>query len=157
MVRLGLALHGIPPTLPAAGDPPSPLRPISTLRTTILQVRQYPAGETLGYNRRHRLDRPSRIAVLPIGYADGLDRRLGNSLGHVYIHSHPCPIVGSVCMDTILVDVTDLPVPPAEGDPAILFSPEHPVWGIAALLHTIPYEILTSINPRVRRTYFREQ
>ncbi|MDF9830104.1 bifunctional UDP-N-acetylmuramoyl-tripeptide:D-alanyl-D-alanine ligase/alanine racemase [Parabacteroides sp. PF5-6] len=148
MVRLGLGLYGVS----ASGQ--SGLKNVSTLKTTILQIQEVPAGDSVGYNRKTFMPRDSRIAILPIGYADGLDRHLGNGRGEVYIKGKRCPIVGNICMDTCLIDVTDTDA--REGDPIILFGEELPVQELAAKLDTIPYEILTSISPRVKRVYYRE-
>lgn len=148
MVRLGLGLYGVS----ASGQ--SGLKNVTTLKTTILQIQNVPAGDSVGYNRKTFVHRDSRIAIIPIGYADGLDRHLSNRVGSVYIEGKRCPIVGNICMDTCLIDVTDTDA--KEGDTLILFGEELPVGEIAARLGTIPYEILTSISPRVKRVYFRE-
>lgn len=145
MVRLGLGLYGISPV----GD--RLLHPIGTLRSTILQIHDVPETETVGYSRRGQLARPSRIASIPIGYADGLNRRLGNGLGHCIINGHPAPYVGNICMDVCMVDVTDIPC--REGDSVEIFGPQLPVTQLAQWLGTIPYEVLTGISTRVRRVY----
>jgi alanine racemase len=150
MVRLGISLYGIPATQTGS------LRNVSSLRTIILQIRDVPDGDSIGYGRKDFVHRPSRIAILPVGYADGLDRRLGNRRGKVIIGGHGCPIIGNVCMDTCMVDVTDCPSA-KEGDPVTIFGKELPVEEIAQQLGTIPYEILTSISSRVKRIYFKEQ
>jgi alanine racemase len=144
MVRLGIGLYGVSCT-------GAPLRNVSTLRTTILQIRHVPSGDTIGYSRRATAKRPTQLAIIPIGYADGLDRHLGNGHGQVLINGNICPIVGNVCMDTTIIDVTDANA--AEGDPVIIFGEGLPVDTIAASLGTIPYEILTSVSPRVKRIY----
>lgn len=148
MVRLGIGLYGVS----ASGQPG--LRNVSTLKTTILQIRDIPAGDTVGYSRRTRLERDSRIAVIPIGYADGLDRHLSNRAGHVLVHGRRCPIVGNICMDACMIDVTGTEA--REGDTVILFGDELPVSELSETLGTIPYEILTSVSPRVKRIYYRE-
>lgn len=148
MVRLGIGLYGVS----ASGQ--NGLRNVSTLQTIILQIQDVPAGDSIGYNRMTYVKQDSRIAVLPIGYADGLDRHLGNGGGEVLIHGKRCPIVGNICMDTCMVDVTG--VEAAEGDPVIIFGEGLPVEEMAARLHTIAYEILTSVSPRVKRVYYRE-
>ncbi|MDR2628143.1 MAG: bifunctional UDP-N-acetylmuramoyl-tripeptide:D-alanyl-D-alanine ligase/alanine racemase [Dysgonamonadaceae bacterium] len=148
MVRLGIGLYGIP--VVEGQD----LQVVATLRSTILQIRELKAGETVGYNRNGVLQRDSRIACIPIGYADGMDRRLGNGGGVVYVNGVMCPVVGNVSMDVTLIDVTDADA--VEGDSVIIFGKEIPVQAIADRLGTIPYEILTSISPRVKRVYFRE-
>jgi alanine racemase len=148
MVRLGIGLYGIS----ALGN--GFLQAVATLKTRILQIRELPKGETLGYNRNGVVNRHSRIACLPVGYADGLDRRLGNGKGKVLIHGQLCPVIGNVCMDICMVDVKDIPA--EEGDEVIIFGEEITVSNLAEQLQTIPYEILTSISPRVKRIYYKE-
>ncbi|HNQ11642.1 MAG TPA: bifunctional UDP-N-acetylmuramoyl-tripeptide:D-alanyl-D-alanine ligase/alanine racemase [Bacteroidia bacterium] len=150
MVRLGIGMHGV-------GVPKNVLKhliPVARLKTTVSQVRSVKAGESIGYNRKGVLKRDSMIATLGIGYADGFNRKLGNGNFSVLINKRPAPVIGSVCMDMIMVDVTDIPV--KEGSEAIVFGPEHPIELMAAALDTIPYEILTSISGRVKRVYFQE-
>jgi alanine racemase len=149
MVRLGIALYGI-----SSLENPDVLLSVSSLKTTILQIQELPAGRSVGYGRRSYVQRDSRIAVIPIGYADGLDRRLGNGVGEVVIRGKRCPVIGNLCMDICMIDVTDTDA--QEGDEVIVFGKELPVSEIAAKLNTIPYEILTSISPRVKRVYYRE-
>ncbi|MBQ7443267.1 MAG: alanine racemase [Bacteroidaceae bacterium] len=148
MVRLGLGLYGIAPT----PDMQPHLTPVSTLKTTILQIHDVPAGETVGYSRRELLTRDSRIAALPIGYADGLNRHLGCRRGHCLVGGRPAPYVGNICMDVAMIDVTDIPC--REGDTAIVFGPQLPPTDLAEAIGTIPYEILTAVAPRVRRHYY---
>lgn len=148
MVRLGLGLYGISPV----GD--RLLHPISTLKSTILQIHDVPESETVGYSRRGQLVRPSRIASLPIGYADGLNRRLGNGVGYCLVNGHPASYVGNICMDVCMIDVTDIPC--HEGDSVEIFGPHLPVTQLAQWLGTIPYEVLTGISTRVRRIYIVE-
>ena len=145
MVRLGLGLYGISPV----GD--RLLHPISTLKSTILQIHDVPESETVGYSRRGRLVRPSRIASIPIGYADGLNRRLGNGLGHCIVNGQPAPYVGNICMDVCMIDITDIPC--HEGDSVEIFGHTLPVTQLAQWLGTIPYEVMTGISTRVRRIY----
>lgn len=149
MVRLGIGLYGI-----SASGEDKALQPVSSLKTVILQIRDVPAGNTIGYSRKTTLTRDSRIAVLPIGYADGINRHLGNGIGKIWINGVLCPIVGNICMDVCMVDVTDTKA--EEGDTAIIFGKEYPVEAIAESLQTIPYEILTSISLRVKRVYYME-
>lgn len=148
MVRLGIGLYGVS----ASGQ--KGLRNVSTLKTTILQIQQVPAGNSIGYSRMTYVDRDSRIAIIPIGYADGLDRHFSNGGGVVSIRGQRCPIVGNICMDACMIDVTDIEA--QEGDPVIIFGEELPVGELSDKLKTIPYEILTSISPRVKRVYYRE-
>ena len=148
MVRLGIGLYGI-----SAIDQKN-LKPVATLKTRILQIREVKKEETVGYNRKGTLQRDSRIACLPIGYADGLDRRLGNGNLSVLIRGKKCPTVGNICMDICMADITDTNA--EEGDAAILFGEEITIGSWAEKLQTIPYEILTSISPRVKRIYYKE-
>ena len=148
MVRLGIGLYGI------SAVNKNVLKPVATLKTHILQIREVRQTETVGYNRNGVLKRDSRIACLPIGYADGLDRRLGNGHGYVLIEDKKCPLVGNICMDICMVDVTDTQA--KEGDEAIVFGEKLTIGELAEQLQTIPYEILTSISPRVKRVYFKE-
>lgn len=148
MVRLGIGLYGVS----ASGQ--KGLRNVSTLRTTILQIQQVPAGDSVGYGRMSFVDRDSRIAIIPIGYADGLNRHFSNGGGEVVVNGRRCPIIGNICMDACMVDVTD--VDAKEGDAVIIFGEELPVSELSGKLKTISYEILTSISPRVKRVYFRE-
>ena len=148
MVRLGLGLYGISPV----GD--RLIHPISTLKSTILQIHEVSPSETVGYSRRGQLSRTSRIASIPIGYADGLNRRLGNGLGYCIVGGHKAPYVGNICMDVCMIDVTDIPC--HEGDSVEIFGPQLPVTQLAEWLGTIPYEVLTGISTRVRRVYLIE-
>lgn len=147
LVRLGIGLHGIG----ADAAETAQLRPAATLRTVIAQIKEIPAGDTVSYGRLFRAERPMRIAVLPIGYADGLARRLGRGHGRVWINGRAAPFIGVICMDMCMVDVTDIPC--RADDEAIVFSPDHPLQDYARDLGTIPYEALTAISPRVRRVF----
>lgn len=148
MVRLGIGLYGVS----ASGQ--KGLRNVSTLKTTILQIQDVPNGDSVGYSRRSYVKRDSRIAIIPIGYADGLDRHFSNGGGEVLVNHQRCPIIGNICMDACMIDVTDINA--KEGDSVIIFGDELPVNELSDKLETIPYEILTSISPRVKRVYFRE-
>ncbi len=148
MVRLGIGLYGI------SAVNAQLLKPVATLKTRILQIRDVKAGETVGYNRSGVITRDSKIACLPIGYADGLDRHLGNGNTSFLINGELCPTVGNICMDICMADVTNTTA--QEGDEAIIFGKEIPITQLSQKLGTIPYEILTSISPRVKRVYFRE-
>lgn len=150
MVRLGISLYGIS----ASSQEAKKLHPVSSLKTTILQIRQAAAGESVGYGRATFLRRDSLIAIIPIGYADGLNRHLGKGVGEVLVNGMRCPIVGNICMDICMIDVTDANA--QEGDTVIIFGDGLPVNEIAEKSDTIPYEILTSISPRVKRVYYRE-
>lgn len=148
MDRLGIGLYGISPS------GLSGLKNACTLKTTILQIKQVSSNETIGYGRKEKLDRDARIATLRFGYADGLDRQFGNRKGKVLIHGQYAPIVGNVCMDLCMVDVTGIKA--EEGDPVILFGEGLSVIELAEMIGTIPYEILTSVSPRVKRIYIKE-
>jgi len=148
MARLGIGLYGI-----SASGLQGP-RNVCTLKTTILQIKEVPANETIGYGRKEMLARKARIATIRFGYADGLSRQFGNRRGKVLINGLPAPIVGNVCMDLCMVDVTDIPA--REGDVVILFGEELSVVEQAESIGTIPYEILTSVSPRVKRIYIKE-
>lgn len=150
MVRLGIGLYGVAPE-PAVQ---AQLRQVSRLVTRISQIKAIPAGDSVGYNRRWIAERPSRIAIVPIGYADGLSRHLGYGHGRVSILGHEAPIIGSICMDMCFVDVTDIAC--AEGDPAVLFGEGDLLQRNADAAGTIPYEMLTAVSPRVKRVYFQE-
>lgn len=148
MVRLGLGLYGIDPIDNRL------LHPVSTLKTTVLQIHDVKADETVGYSRKGRLTRDSRIAALPIGYADGLNRKLGCGRAYCLINGKPVPYVGNICMDVCMVDVTDVDC--REGDTAVIFGEGLPVTVLSDILGTIPYEILTGVSTRVKRVYFRD-
>lgn len=151
MVRLGICLYGVP-TLPdhSQGD----LQPVSTLRTTIISIKEWEAGTSIGYCRRGMLTRHSRIATIPVGYADGIDRHLGNGHAKVWINGTLCPTVGNICMDVCMIDVTDAKC--EVGDSVEIFGNNISVMDIAETLDTIPYEVLTSVSSRVKRVYYRE-
>lgn len=151
MARLGIGLYGAN-TLPP--DIERPLAVVSTLRTVIISIREWEAGETIGYGRRGVLTRKSKIATLPIGYADGMNRHFGRGNITVKINGKDAPTVGNICMDACMIDVTGIDC--KVGDAVEIFGPEAPVQRLADLLDTIPYEILTSVSPRVKRVYYRE-
>ncbi len=160
MVRLGIGLYGVP-TLRDGSE--SQLRQVSTLSTVIIAIKEWDAGTTIGYGRRGVLTRRSRIATIPVGYADGINRRMGCGAVSFLVNGHPCPTVGNICMDICMIDITYAPSADASrpggaavGDTVVVFSPENPVTPMADTLGTIPYEILTSISPRVRRIYYTE-
>ncbi len=152
MARLGIGLYGIP-ILNNGSE--TQLRPISSLRSVIIALRKWEETETIGYGRNGVLARPSIIATVPVGYADGFNRYCGKGNWKVAINGHLCPTVGNICMDTCMVDVTDVP-DVRTGDPVVIFGPDNPVTNMADMLDTIPYECLTAVSPRVRRVYYRE-
>lgn len=152
MVRLGIGLYGVD----ASHHDPDALHPVSQLRTTISQVKTLPAGHTVGYGRRGQpAPTPRRIATLAIGYADGYDRRFGNGVGTVLIHGRVAPLVGSVCMDMCMVDVTAIPKARA-GDVALVFGAGLPLPELAGRIGTIAYELLTNVSERVKRVFVSE-
>ena len=148
MVRLGIGLYGVSPV------DNSIMHNVSTLKTTILQIRDVPQEDTVGYSRKGHLTRPSRIAAIPIGYADGLNRRLGNGRAYCLVNGQRAPYVGNICMDVCMIDVTDAVC--EVGDRVEIFGDTITPQMLADTLTTIPYEILTSISPRVKRIYYRE-
>lgn len=150
MVRLGIGLYGI------AAEPEVQryLKPVSRLKTKISQLKEIPEGDSVGYGRRWTAQRPSRIAIISIGYADGLSRHLGCGSGWVLVNGRRVPIIGSICMDMCFLDVTDVAC--AEGDDVVIFGDADLLQHISQAAGTIPYEILTSVSPRVRRVYFEE-
>ena len=149
MVRLGIGLYGISPI-----QEDTTLHPISTLKSIILQIHDIPADETVGYSRRGVLTRASRIAALPIGYADGLNRHLGNGKGYCIVNGKQAPYIGNICMDVCMIDVTDIEC--NEGDTVEIFGTHLPATAIAQWLDTIPYEVLTSVSGRIKRVYFSD-
>ena len=150
MVRLGIGMYGISPY----EDPQSELRTVLRLKTSVTQIRRIPAGDGVGYNRAGKVLRDSVIATIPLGYADGFRRSLGLGNGQVYIKGRLFPVIGKVCMDMTMIDVTGHDV--EEGDEVVVFGPEYRVEEIAKKCGTIPYEILTGISPRVKRVYIKE-
>lgn len=151
MVRLGICLYGIKTMNDGTQDE---LQQVSSLTTTVISIKEWPEGTSIGYNRRGICKRASRIATIPVGYADGINRHLGNGAMQVLINGVRCPSIGNVCMDQCMIDVTDAEC--KVGDRVEIFGPNIPVTEIADTLDTIPYEILTSISTRVKRVYFRE-
>ena len=147
MVRLGIGLYGISPIKEDAS-----LKPVATLKTIILHLRDIPVDETVGYSRRGTLTCPSRIAALPIGYADGLNRKLGNRHGYCLVNGKPAPYVGNICMDVCMVDVTDIEC--KEGDTVEIFGNNLSIHRLAEWLDTIPYEVLTAVSTRIKRVYY---
>lgn len=151
MVRLGIGMYGVD----SAGVHQAQLLPAATLKSTIAQVKQVAKGESVSYNRRGVMQRDSRIATIRIGYADGYSRRLSNGAGQMLIHGKWAPIVGTICMDMTMVDITDIPEA-QEGDEVVIFGKQLPIQQLAKWAGTIPYEIMTSISQRVKRIYFEE-
>lgn len=148
MCRLGLGLYGVNPR------DNSILHNVSTLKTTILQKRNVPAGETVGYSRKGTIDHDSVIAAIPIGYADGLNRKLGNRHCYCLVNGQRAEYVGNICMDVAMIDVTGIDC--QEGDSVEIFGDNLPVTVLSDALQTIPYEVLTGISNRVKRIYFQD-
>lgn len=152
MARLGIGLYGLSP-LPD-GFEASKLRPVASLFTRIINTRKYPGGTCVGYGCKGRLKRDSVIATLPIGYADGIDRRLGCGNASFLVDGKLCPTVGNICMDLCMIDITDVPEPKS---PVVeIFGPNAPIQRLADTLGTITYEILAKVSSRVQRVYFKE-
>lgn len=148
MCRLGLGLYGINPRNNEI------INNVSTLKTTILQMRNVPKGETVGYSRRGVIEKDSVIAAIPIGYADGLNRKLGNRNCYCLVNGQKADYVGNICMDVALIDVTGIDC--EEGDSVEIFGDNLPVTILSNVLETIPYEVLTTVSNRVKRVYFQD-
>ncbi len=150
MVRLGISLYGI-----ATDKAVSPhLQNVSALRSSISQIKTIARGETVGYSRNYRAEKEMQIATVPLGYADGLTRLLSNGKGSLVLHGEKVPIVGNICMDMCMIDVTGMNA--KEGDKVEVFGDQQPVQELSAILGTIPYEILSGISRRVKRIYYQE-
>ena len=148
MVRLGIGLYGINPVTNQV------MSNVSTLKSVILQTREVEMGETVGYSRKGKVVRPSKIAAVPIGYADGLNRHLGNGAGYCLVNGKQAAYVGNICMDVCMIDVTDIDC--KEGDEVVIFGTGLPVTQLSDTLQTIPYEVLTSVSERVARVYYQD-
>ncbi|MGC4037505.1 MAG: bifunctional UDP-N-acetylmuramoyl-tripeptide:D-alanyl-D-alanine ligase/alanine racemase [Chitinophagaceae bacterium] len=149
MVRLGIGLYGIDSAHTGIAD----LLPVATLKSTIAQLKRLKKGESVSYNRKGIVQQDSIIATVRIGYADGYSRRLGYGKGKMIVNGQIAPVIGTVCMDMTMVDVTDIP-DVQEGDDVIVFGKNLPVQELASWAGTIPYEIMTGISQRVKRVYF---
>ena len=150
MVRLGIGLYGVS----NEAEEQKYLENVGTLKSIISQIRTIQAGESVGYGRRFVADKPTKIATIPIGYADGISRHWGNGVGFVTINNQKATIIGSICMDMLMVDISEINC--KEGDSVIIFGESPTVTYMANQLQTIPYEILTSISQRVKRVFYRE-
>ena len=148
MCRLGLGLYGINPRTNKI------INNVSTLKTTILQLRHVPAGDTVGYSRKGTIEHDSLIAAIPIGYADGLNRHLGNRHCYCLVNGKKAAYVGNICMDVAMIDVTGIDC--KEGDSVEIFGDHLPVTVLSDVLDTIPYEVLTTVSNRVKRVYFQD-
>jgi Alr-MurF fusion protein len=150
MIRLGIGLYGVD------ADPniQQQLKNVTTLKTTISQIKKIKAGESIGYSRKGVANKDSEIATVRIGYADGYPRLLSNGVGSMLVNGKPAPVIGNVCMDMTMLDITGIDA--QEGDEVIVFGAALPVSQMAALAQSISYEILTGISQRVKRVYFEE-
>jgi len=148
MVRLGIGIYGIAPIQQQN------LKCVTNFKSYISQIKHVSAHETIGYSRLGELAYNAKIAIVPVGYADGLNRRLGNGVGRLMVNGQLVGIVGNVCMDMCMIDVTGLIV--KEGDEVEVFGSQNPVTDLAKALNTIPYEIFTSVSRRVKRVYYYE-
>ena len=151
MIRLGIGLYGFD----SSSSGKLNLQTVATLRSTIAQLKYLKKGESVSYNRKGIVEKDSIIATIRIGYADGYPRRLGNTVGKVWLRNKLAPVIGAVCMDMFMIDVTDIPGV-KERDDVIIFGKQLPVGDLAKWADTIPYEIMTGISQRVKRVYFEE-
>jgi Alr-MurF fusion protein len=151
MVRLGVGLYGVD----YSGLLGKKIKHVGRLKTSIAQIKTLDKGETVGYNRKGKLARPSRVATVCIGYADGVSRALSNGKGKMWLHGKLAPIIGNVCMDMCMLDVTDI-AKAKEGDEVIVFGPELPIVDFANMSNTIAYEVMTDISTRVKRVFYEE-
>lgn len=150
MVRLGIGIYGV-----EIATEKLDLMPVATLRTTIAQLKHLTPGESVSYNRRGVIIEPSVIATVRIGYADGYERRLGNGVGKMWVNGQMVPVIGTVCMDMTMINVTQMPHVKV-GDEVVVFGKELPIEQLAEWAGTIPYEIMTGVSQRVKRVYFQE-
>ena len=127
---------------------------MSTLKTSISQIKNIPAKETIGYSRKGVANRDIQIATVPIGYADGLSRKLSNGAGKMIVKGKEAPIIGNVCMDMCMIDITNIQA--NENDEVIIFGDQNPIADVAKDIGTIPYEVLTNVSRRVKRVYYQE-
>ncbi|HMJ69529.1 MAG TPA: bifunctional UDP-N-acetylmuramoyl-tripeptide:D-alanyl-D-alanine ligase/alanine racemase [Cyclobacteriaceae bacterium] len=151
MVRLGIGLYGVDPT---TENKKTDLQPVATLKTMISQIRTVPAGQSIGYGRKGKASSNMSVATIAIGYADGFSRAFSSGVGEVLVNGKRAPVVGNVCMDMTMIDVTDIDA--REGDEVIIFGKELPIAEVAQKIGTIPYEILTSTSERVKRVFHAE-
>ena len=149
MVRLGIGIYGVG----NSDEEQQSLQNVSTLKSIISQIRNVNTNDSIGYSRKYMVEKPMRIATIPIGYADGIRRAWGNERGYVTINNQKATILGNVCMDMLMVDVTNISC--NERDEVIIFGENPHVTEIATVCNTIPYEILTSISQRVKRIFYK--
>jgi Alr-MurF fusion protein len=143
-------LYGVDPT----DEKFDQLRPVATLKTIISQIKTIQSGETIGYGRKGKAEKLTSIATIAIGYADGFNRSFSNGAGKVLVNGALAPVIGNVCMDMTMIDVTGMDA--KEGDEVIIFGKELPIQNVAASINTIPYEILTNTSERVKRVFYAE-
>jgi alanine racemase len=149
MVRIGIGMMGISPNPEIKAQ----LQNAVTFKTVISQISEVKAGDSIGYNRKYKAEKNTRIATIPVGYADGIPRLIGNKVGFVGIHKQKLPIVGNICMDMLMADLGNLPA--KDGDEVIIFNANPTLEEFAEYCKTIPYEVLTSISRRVKRIYIK--
>jgi alanine racemase len=150
MVRLGIGLYGLDPST----ERQTLLQPVATLKTVISQIKKLNVGETVGYGRYGEVSQPKTIATIAIGYADGFNRAFSRGVGEVVVRGKKAPVIGNVCMDMTMVDITGIDA--KEGDEVIIFGRSLPVEEVAKKINTIPYEILTNTSERVKRVFVTE-
>ena len=148
MVRIGIGMHGF-----SAVNHPAFI-PTVQLKTIVSQIKNIEAGKTVGYNRKGIVTKNTKIATVPIGYADGYTRKLGNGAGCMLVNGVLAPTIGNICMDMTMLDITDIDV--QEGDEVIVFGDGYPIDDLAKAAGTIPYEILTNMSSRIKRVYYQE-
>ena len=151
MVRLGLGLYGISDDEQMQYQ----LQEVATLKSRIAQIKTIASGESVGYSRNFVATSPMKIGIINIGYADGYPRNLGNGIAHVLIHNQAAKIIGNICMDLCMIDLTNIESV-QEGDVVMLFNKDLPIQQLAKWANTIPYEIMTGISQRVKRVYMEE-
>ncbi|HWA34552.1 MAG TPA: alanine racemase, partial [Cyclobacteriaceae bacterium] len=158
MVRLGIGLYGVDPTDFPAGShgqkKKADLQPVATLKSVVSQIRVVPPGQSIGYGRKGRTINDMKVATIALGYADGFSRAFSRGVGEVLVNGKRAPVVGNVCMDMTMIDVTGIEV--HEGDEVIIFGKDLPIGEVAQKIGTIPYEILTSTSERVKRVFHAE-
>ena len=150
MVRIGIGMIGLSPNDKLQKQ----LHNAVSFKTLISQISKVEVGDTIGYNRRYSIKNNTRIATIPVGYADGIPRLVGNGVGRVKVHGKYIPIVGNICMDMMMIDLGKLPA--EEGDEVVIFDTLEELLTLSKHCQTIPYEVLTSISRRVKRIYVKD-
>ncbi len=150
MVRSGIGLYGF-----GNGEQENQhFRPIATLKTVVSQIHMIEKGETVGYNRAYKSESFGKTATLPVGHADGISRAYGNGKGWVLIHGKKAPIIGNICMDMIMVDISHIDC--KEGDEVIVFGETHSAAQLSKAVDSISYELLTAMSQRIKRVFYRK-